>query len=395
MLDLTDDLNAFELVKRCDPRWSGMCRVRDVLLHADKLLLHAGPPFTNAEQIPPPVMNSLCIGAIFEGWADDYAQAHDAIMTGQIRFAPAQDHDIVVPLAGVVSPSMALMVVIDANQPERRKYAVINEGMVHCTRLGKLDPELPEHLRWLNGELAEWLGYQLLAPIALLPIISAALEAGDDCHGRTVVGSELLADMLLNVQDNVAPASIRHFLTHSPAFALNVWMATSSLMLSAAEGCANSSLITRAGGNGVSFGVQVAAQPGRWLTMPAPEVKGTVDEAFSGLHALGAIGDSAVVDFLGLGGQVLNTATASYEALQSHLPADALSRPAKALTAPLARLENRAIVTAARQTVNQGAGPLVLLGMIEATGSAGRIGGGVVDVPTAFFQQVLSECDLC
>ncbi|MDI3325197.1 DUF1116 domain-containing protein [Pontibacterium granulatum] len=395
MLNLTDDLKAFEQVKRCDPRWSGMCRVRDVLLHADQLLLHAGPPFTSAEQIPPPVMNSLCIGAIYEGWAEDYAQARDAILAGEIAVAPAQDHDIVVPLAGVASPSMALMVVTNANQPTHRKYAVINEGMVHCTRLGKLDPDLPDHLRWLNGELAEWLGYQLLAPIALLPMISAALEAGDDCHGRTLVGSELLAETLLGVQASAAPAAIRDFLHSSPAFALNVWMAASSLLLSAAEGSENSSLITRAGGNGVSFGVQVAARPGQWICMPAPEVKGAVDDAFAGYRALGAIGDSAVVDFLGLGGQVLNTATASREALCSYLPDDALSRPKKALTAALARLPERLVITGARQVVNQAAGPLILLGMIEQTGTAGRIGGGVVDVPATFFQHVLSEAGLC
>ena len=34
-------------------------------------------------------------------------------------------------------------------------------------------------------------------------------------------------------------------------------------------------------------------------------------------------------------------------------------------------------------------GPLVLLGMIDAAGEAGRIGGGVVDVPPALFAAAL------
>lgn len=394
MLLSAADQTAFDRVSECHPQWTGMCRVSDVIAGEAKLLLHAGPPFSAVDTIPAPVMNSLCVGAVWEGWADSYDQARQMINQGLIRVEAAQDHNIVVPLAGAVSPSMQLMVICDKNKPAARKYSVLNEGMVHCTRLGKLDPELQTHLSWLNGELSDWIVNRLEQPIDLLPVIAAALGDGDDCHGRTIAGSALIADQLFKATSDDIPEDIEVFLNGAMAFALNIWMASSSLMMSAAEGIEGASLITKAAGNGYEFGVQVAAKPGLWITMAAPEVKGAIDAAHTGRRAVGAIGDSAVVDFIGLGGQVLNTATASYEGLKAYLPEDALSRPEKALSGTLIGFGSRLAMTSARQVVENQGGPMVLLGIIEDRGESGRIGGGVVDVPVSFFRHVLDEAGL-
>lgn len=394
MLSNRADSVAFDKVAACEPQWTGLCQVKNILENTGKVLLHAGPPFKDVEHIPKPVMNSLCISAIYEGWAAERSEARDLIMSGAITIAAAQDHDIVVPLAGVVSPSMQLMVVSDARNPQARKYSVFNEGMVHCTRLGVMNPQLPQHLTWLNTEFADWVGKRLQNPMPLLPLIEAALAQGDDCHGRTMVGSALIADELRQQSKDLIPENIDAFLNESLAFALNVWMAACSLMMAAAEGVAGSSLITRAGGNGIEFGVQVAAQPGQWITSTAPALHGAIEAAHEGRKALGAIGDSAVVDFMGLGGQVLNTAEQSFANLKAYLPDDALTRPEKVLSGRLAGFGGRLGATNARSAVAYAGTPLILLGMIEATGEAGRIGGGVVDIPVAFFEHVLSEAGL-
>lgn len=387
------DQHAFELIQQCKPQWTGLCKVREVIGER-KLLLHAGPPFASPKLIPVPIMNSLVIGAVWEGWASDYAQAKQLILAKEIAVAPAQDHHIVVPLAGVVSPSMALMIIQDANQPAKRKYSVLNEGMVHCTRLGKLDAALQDHLSWLNGEFSDWLSARLVQPIELLPVINAALADGDDCHGRTIVSSALLHQRLADMSKEPIPTQINDFLQQSFAFALNVWMAACSLMMSAAEGVAGSSLVTKAGGNGIEFGIQLAAAPGLWVTTAAPAINGAVDASHQSRTALGALGDSAVVDFMGLGGQVLNTAHASRETLENYLPANALERPTMALAGAFAGFERRPAVTCARKVVASGAGPLTLLGMIEDTGQAGRIGGGVADAPVSLFVRALQEAGL-
>lgn len=386
------DQKAFESVSRCRPQWTGMCQVQDVLAEEKKCLLHAGPPFDQVENIPVPVMNSLCVGAVYEGWAADIAQARQMIMQGEICAEPAQDHNIVVPLAGVASPSMQLMVVEDADNPAAKKYSVLNEGMVHCTRLGTLDPELQSHLQWLNGAFSEWIRESLTQPMDLLPIIAAALEQGDDCHGRTIAGSAIFAEKFVS-QGLSVPEEMSQFMDGAMAFALNVWMAASSLMMSCAEGEEGASLITKAGGNGYMFGVQVASQPGKWITIPAPVINGAIEPAHQQRTALGAIGDSAVVDFMGLGGQVLNSATQSYDNLKAYLPQDALERPEKALAGAIKGFGGRRGATCARQVVQNAGGPMVLLGMIESEGVAGRIGGGVVDVPVSFFQDVMAEVE--
>lgn len=387
------DQQAFDRVQQCKPQWSGICKVSDVI--GDRqLLLHAGPPFTNTEQIPGAVLNSLCIGAVWEGWAKDDAQARQMILAKDIKIAAAQDHDIVVPLAGVVSPSMALMIIQDANQPDQRKYSVLNEGMVHCTRLGKLDAALPAHLSWLNGELACWLSERLVQPIDLLPVINAALADGDDCHGRTIVSSALLHQRLAEMSKEPIPVEINDFLQESLAFALNVWMAACSLMMAAAEGVTGASLVTKAGGNGVEFGIQLASAPGKWFTVTAPVINGAIEASHQGRTALGALGDSAVVDFMGLGGQVLDSAHASREALSEYLPANALQRPTMALADAFSGFEQRLAMTCARNVVSAGAGPLTLLGMIEESGQVGRIGGGVADAPVSLFEHALQETSL-
>ncbi|MCK9238261.1 MAG: DUF1116 domain-containing protein [Thiopseudomonas sp.] len=394
MLNNRADSVAFDKVAACEPQWIGLCQVQDILGKTGKVLLHAGPPFSDVQHIPEPVLNSLCIGAIYEGWAAERSDALDLIMSGAITVAAAQDHNIVVPLAGVVSPSMQLLVVSDAGNPEARKYSVFNEGMVHCTRLGVMNPQLPRHLTWLNTEFADWVGKRLQKPMLLLPIIKSALAQGDDCHGRTMAGSALIATELRQQSKDAIPDDIDAFLNESLAFALNVWMAACSLMMAAAEGVAGSSLITRAGGNGIEFGVQVAAQPGQWIITAAPALHGAIEAAHAGRTALGAIGDSAVVDFMGLGGQVLNTAEQSFANLKAYLPDDALTRPEKVLSGPITGFGGSAGATNARSAAANASSPLILLGMIETTGEAGRIGGGVVDIPAAFFEQVLSEAGL-
>jgi len=392
MFTSTTDVQAFSQVEKCNPQWVGMCQVEDILPDDSKRLLHAGPPFTQIDNIPNPVMNSLCVATVFEGWADNFDAARGMILDNTIRVEPAQDHGMVVPLAGIVSPSMKLMVVIDSNNASARKYSVLNEGMVHCTRLGKLDPQLQAHLIWLNGQFGDWVSSRLQQPIDLLPIIEKALAKGDDCHGRTIASSALIAEILYCASNHQVPGDIQDFLDGALAFALNIWMAACSLLMSAAEGVEGASLITKAGGNGYEFGVQVAGKAGHWITVKAPEVKGAIDAAHEGRTAVGTIGDSAVVDFMGLGGQVLNTATASFDALMNYLPEDVLARPDKAMMARFDGFgDGRKAITCARHVVDNNAGPVVLLGMIEDRGEAGRIGGGVADVPVSFFKSVLQE----
>jgi len=45
--------------------------------------------------------------AVFEGWAPDPESAALALANGGIKLEPANAHSVVIPMAGVISPSMA------------------------------------------------------------------------------------------------------------------------------------------------------------------------------------------------------------------------------------------------------------------------------------------------
>jgi hypothetical protein len=372
-------------IRSVRPLWTSVTWVRDIWTGEDRILFHAGPPFAAPQDVPPPVMNSLIAAALYEGWASDAGSARAAILAGRIGLQAAQDHDLLVPLAGVLSPSMAVVTVADENNPARRKYCALNEGNSTALRLGKADPTLTAHHRWLNGLFADWLAPRLHEPIDLFYLMRSALAAGDECHARTGAGSAALAHLLI---DRAGPEdkSAELFLTHATAFALSLWMAGAALCLSAAEGTARSAVVTRAGGNGHRFGWQLASQPGIWHQSPAPRPRGTVEPVAAGCHPIGALGDSAVVDFFGLGGQSLARAPVLTDALAMHLPSDWAMRATICLGPPHAEAGLSSCGTDARAAAAAGKGPIVLIGMVDAAGEAGRIGGGVVDVPGSLFR---------
>ncbi|MCG7205095.1 DUF1116 domain-containing protein [Streptomyces arenae] len=389
-----DDVRALDILESCTPRWTGMSTV-GAATGSDRLLLHAGPPFHSTDDIPAPVLNSLAMACVYEGWAADADEGRRLVLTGEITIAAAQDRRLVVPLAGVASPSMAVHVVTaqGAGGPlaERVRYAVVNEGQAHALRLGTSDAGIPEHHRWLNGAFTDWLTDALTAagPVDLLPVLGAARDEGDDCHSRTVTGSRLLTEHLTSAAAST-PADIAAFLDGAPAFALNLWMAAAALSLSAADNTSGSSLITRAGGNGRRFGIQIAGLPGQWFTVPADSPRGRVEAPHAGCRAVGAIGDSAVVDLFGFGGQSLSAAPAVRAALEGYLPPDATERPALLLERHLASAAGTPVGLTARSVARLGSGPLVLLGMIEQTGRAGRIGGGVYEPPVSLFDDAVA-----
>ncbi len=365
------------------PCWNGVSLVKDVIIGKERCLYHAGPAYSCINAIPSSVRNSLAFGCIFEGWAQDWSEANHLLEAGEIRILSAQDYGLLVPLAGVISPSMAVIRVVDPKSG-RQKFCVFNEGNEIATRLGCRDERLYEHHQWLNGEFSDWLIGCLDEPIDILPLMSASFKEGDDGHAQTGAGSRLIASVLRRRAYDT-PDRIAAFLDSSSAFALNVWMAAAALMMSSAEGTKGASLVTRAGGNGRHFGYSIASDPTKWITSEAPVPLGTVESRFDGRIVGGAVGDSAVIDFLGLGGLNLASAPVLTIALSNYLPDDAMKRGESILAARHHALGGRRVGCLAERAAHYGRGPIILIGMIDAAGEVGRLGGGVVDVPGAFF----------
>ncbi len=386
------NLQATDRVLAVRPEWFALRRAGDHLgLHAHELLC-AGPPLRDPTAPSAPVLNAAACAALLEGWASTPEQARGMVRSGRITLRPAQDHGCVVPLADVLSPSMWVQVVRDAAVPTGMSCSPLNGGMVHPMRVGVFDPDVVRHLQWLDSVLAPALQDAMSGPVDLIALADEGLALGDDCHGKTAAATRGLARELGARLTGSVAATCRTYLEQSPGFFLNLWMAASQRMLSAATGTAGSSVITAAAGNGQDFGIQVAALPGRWFIQAAdaPRVAGATPDVVA--SSLGAIGDSAIVDLLGLGAMTSVASTSSDPAAflaawpdLADMPRTLLTtrHPAFTRTNPMMVLDAHTVTTIARQ-------PLVSLGVVECSGQRGRIASGFYQVPAQLFAHALA-----
>lgn len=348
--------------------------LRDVVLRRDALpdlgpmvLLHAGPTF---EGEPPRSVRNACVQALlFEGIAADEAHARAMLSTGAVELRPAQDHGVVTPLAQVVSASMPMAVVGNASHVA---WAPLVEGPPPALRFGTEAPAARSRL----AAIAEF-GLQRLAPllraqpVALSPIVVQALAQGDECHARTGAANAALIEAIAGLA-----ADDRAALQANPGFVLTILMAAASWRLRrATRGLA------AVGGNGIDFGLRMHGAS-RWHRCPATPPMGTRMPGHPDTEALGAIGDSAVIDFCGLGGQALAAAPALQDEWRHVLPG-ALAAQRAAVVDPAT-----GTVDIARAAAS-GVAPLVDLAILDLQGTHGLIGRGVYQPDMALFVEAL------
>ena len=390
------DRAAYEKMASTEPVWDAIVTGAEGYGHEANLLLHAGPPFASVDTISRPILNSACVAAVYEGLAAEFDTAEAMIRSGEIRLEPAQDSAVVTPLATVVSASMPQHRVHDRNYPANVVHAPLNGGMRAPMRLGLRSEAVLEHIRWLNGPWAELIAGALDQPIAVIPIAAGALRRGDDCHGRTPAGTQIL---MAEVEQALAgvelDANQRDFCDNSPPLFLNLWMAASKCLMLAADGIADSSFVTAAAGNGVEAGIQVGGLPGRWFQTPASPPNGRFDVDLGPERALPAIGDSAVVEALGLGAMALQLSPEQEQNFADFLPADYRERAGCLLCGPhpgFGDLDCPLGLTA-RAVSAIGKGPIIGLGILDISGERGRLGGGIYDMPATVFDAAVAALD--
>jgi hypothetical protein len=339
------------------PLWSGTRKASDIGPQTGKWVLHAGPPYGSPLDIPAPVRNALIAAIGFEGWAADDAQAWALVERGTVATYAAQDFAVITPLAFPVSPSMSLMRVGEA-------YAPFNEGGGEVLRLGSSAPAARARLDWIERVLAPAFAFLADAPIDLLPRAKAALDLGDDLHASSAQASAALArDFAPRV-----PVEVAAFMAASPAFFLNLTMAMARAILAHATG----TLVTSMGGNGHRFGFKRAGETA-WTTAPATPPLGPVSGAGA---VLPAIGDSAIVEALGLGAMAAGTAPIPYRDYGAWLPPDSLRLSGEILAVEHPFLGRRVGLDAERISKSKQS-PVVSLAMLAADGSGRMLGRGI------------------
>ena len=391
-----EDQLAFDYTMVGEPVWNRIEIARDVLPLEDNYLLHAGPPFEEGEQPTIPIFNSACVAAVYEGLAENLDEAEAMILNGVIKLMPAQDFNVVTPLAAVVSPSMPLQVIYDAHRGIASAFSPINGGNAPAARLGLRSMKVVEHLKWLNSEFAETLANGLAEGISLLPIAQNGLLKGDDCHGRTVHSTRFLtAELKARTPGGTINPGCAEFLTNCPGLFLNLWMAATKCLLILGENVPNSSLITTAGANGRKVGIKLSSDPQRWITSSAKAPRGPFDVAASRTRALGAIGDSALVDIYGLGAMVIHLDSGIHQKMKPYLPIDFRHLREHLPIGDhigLFGLDIKLGITA-RRIVEMEMNPVVSLGILDKEGMLGRLGGGIFEMPISLFKDATQHME--
>jgi len=393
------DERAADALASALPAWTGLRTAADALGLAPRTVLHCGPPVDPPHALVAPTLNSAAVACVFEGWAHDLEEALAMVRSGDIRFEPAQPRRVATPMAAVVSPSMRLLEMTDLTRPSQCAYAPINgggSGGDPAPRYGRCTPAALEFLRFLNTDVAALLDAAAGEPLAWLPIVDAALVAGDDVHLRHVAAhAELVRRISARAGQRHAASAAGEFVGKWPFFHLNFWMAGVRVAMSAATGVEGSAVVTAFGGNGAEFGLQVSGLPGRWFTCPATPPLGNVRPPHTVDSGVGAYGDSALVEAFGLGA-LAHAYSPEMRALHHDFyHADLLTLPAKLLLRehPGLPLSRARCALSARRVVEACATPVVELGIVDRAGIDGGLGAGLYRPPIAPFAAACAALD--
>jgi hypothetical protein len=360
-------------------------------------LLHAGPPLLDPRRPPPVLASAIVMTCLHEGWASDVPAAEQLIADGSLTLSPAQDRACVTPLAAVVSAGTPLLLVSDPARPSATVYAPVSALRGVDTRMGHRDPVLLAHLKQRDLVVAPALKTCLerQGPIALWPVAASGLSQGDDLHAITAHANQALASVL---RDRGA-VSLADDVDATPLFFLTLWMAACALVLRSAEGGALPSMVTRAGGNGERFGIALAGNPTQWVAADAtPPLGAFLPHVPADQAVAGAIGDSAVVDMLGLGGQRLALSPDTRALFVAQIDIECSADP-NALEAKRLLVQPQALLgdawplgLDAEAVVGLPQAPLVLLAMLARDGVLGLCGRGIYRPPISLFNEALQAC---
>jgi hypothetical protein len=403
---------AVERILAAEPVLCDVRRAGELIpaLEAERLLLHAGPPLA-WESMCGPLKGAICGAIVFEGWAPDLASAEKLAATAGVRFAPNHHYGAVGPMTGITTKSMPLLVVENCASGNRA-YCTLNEGLGKVMRFGGNDAEVLARLAWLREGFGPLLGKALRegnfgqqAGIALNPLIARGLAMGDEMHQRNVACTSLLlralaASLARASTDKAVLEKAFEFIAGNDQFFLNVAMAMGKAILDPARGIADSTVVTAMCRNGTDFGIRVAALGDEWFTAPVEMPRGLYFPGFSAVDANPDIGDSAILEAIGLGAFAMAAAPAvagfvgaggfsdalGYTRTMSEL---ALARNPK-WGIPALEFAGTAVAIDIRRVVETGIAPAINTGIAHRRAGVGQVGAGVARAPLACFEKALA-----
>ena len=370
----------------------------------ERMILHAGPPIEWGRMCGP--MRGAIMGiAVFEGWADDLADAESKAAAGEFEFHPNHHFDAVGPMTGMTTVSQSLMVV-ENKTFGNRAYCAINEGLGKVMRFGGNDAEVLERLRWLRDDFGPAFGRALrhMNGVPLKSLVARGLTMGDEMHQRNVACSGLTLRALspalaATSSDNESLAKALAFMGGNDQFFLNIAMAMGKSMMDPVCDIEGASVVTAMCRNGTDFGIRVSGTGDTWFTAPVEMPEGLYFPGFTEKDANPDMGDSTIVETVGLGGFAMGAAPAVAGFVGAGASSEAGNYTRTMLEIAITEnpewtipsMDYLGVPTGIdiRLVVETGLTPTINTGIAHKEPGVGQVGAGVVRAPMACFEQAL------
>jgi hypothetical protein len=396
-----------EAVKRilsAKPFLTGMGKALDVIPGMKKnMLLHAGPPVT-WDRMCGPMRGAVTGALIYEGIAANPEEAEKIAASGKIEFSPCHEHSTVGPMAGIVSPSMPVFILVN-EEYGNFAYCTMNEGLGKVLRYGAFSGEVIERLKWMENVLYPSLktAIEKNGKIDLKNIIAQALHMGDEVHNRNRAATSLLyralaPSIVKYVEDRNTAADVLEFINRNDHFFLNLSMGVAKVSLDAARNIEFSSIVVVMARNGTDFGVQLAGTGDQWFVGPSPVPEALYFTGFTKDDANPDIGDSSITETNGLGGFAIAASPAIVQFVGGSTK-DAVNYTLKMYEITAAEnniykipyLNFRGTPTGIDviKVVEKSVLPFIDTGVAHKNAGIGQIGAGVLSAPSEPFKNAL------
>ena len=370
------------------------------------VLLHAGPPIDWLDMFEP--MRGAIVGAIrFEGWAETDEEAEELAGSGNVKLSPNHDLGVVGPMTGITTMSMPVFVV-ENRTFGNRAFCTINEGVGKVLRFGANDEQVVQRLHWLRTTLAPVLrgAIRHAGSIALKPIMARALTMGDEMHQRNVAASSLF---LRELAPHLARTStvgsnlgeVMDFLGSNDQFFLNLAMVAAKATMDPVASIEGATVVSAMSRNGRDFGIRVSGTGDQWFTAPAIMPEGLYFPGYTEADANPDLGDSAILETMGLGAFAMGAAPAVVGFVGAGTFRDALNYTREMGEITLGPNPHFGLPTLdflgtpcgidIRKVVESGIAPAINTGIAHRRAGIGQVGAGIARAPLECFVDALTK----
>jgi hypothetical protein len=369
---------------------------------SDRMILHCGPAIEYAD-VCDPLRRSMRAAVVAEGWASSTFDADRLLARGEVALAPANEHSCVVPMATALGPSAPMFVVSNA-LGETQAYAPVNQGPGEVAWFGRETDAAISRLRFLRDVAGPVLDAALAlnGPVDVMALAAQGIAMGDDVHMRTQATTNLFIRNLLPAIVETAGVDFARYLAGNHLFFLNIAMAGAKALTLAAEQVEGASIVTTMARNGTTFGIRLAGHP-TWFTTAAPPVGDALFYSGYGPEtAANDIGDSAVLELMGLGGPAA-AGSPAVAAFLGGTMADARRATEEMIRIchgpstrfKLAPMDFRGtpVGVDVRLVAELGITPKVNTGILHASTGIGQIGAGVATAPLDCFVAAMLDLE--